>query len=840
MGEVYRARDTRLNREVAIKVLPAELSADSERLKRFEKEARAVSSLNHPNIVTIHEIGEANGKSFLVMEKIEGQTLRELVLEGPLPARRLLPIACQIADGIARAHEAGIVHRDLKPENIMVTRDGLIKILDFGLAKLAPPEVAASSLTEAPTASVGTAEGVILGTVGYMSPEQASGKSVDYRSDQFSLGAILYEIATGNRAFRRETAVETLSAILRDEPEPVGSVNPRTPTPLRWIIERCLAKSPEERYVSTRDLARDLASVRDHLSEAALSGEATAAPARPRRSHLLRFLAAIAVLAGVAAAAFVLGERSGKAPLPSYRRLTFRRGHIFTARFAPDGQTIVLGAAWDGRPVASFSMRPGNPESLPLPVPSADVLSISRTGELAICLGRHFIGPWESVGTLARTSLSGGAAREVLEDVAAADWGPDGASLAVVRAPGSVFRLEYPVGRPLFQSSGWISHPRVSPQGDSVAFVDHPVRGDDTGDLELVDRSGQRKKLSGPWSSVQGLAWSADGREIWFTASSVGLLRALYAVTPGGRQRLIADFIGTLQDVARDGQVLATRDNVRARLFGSGPGEQKERDFSWLDNSIVQDLSADGTELLFFEGAEGSGGEGAVYLRKTDGSPAVRLGKGVARALSPDKKWALTSPMNFSELVLLPTGVGEARRLERGSVEVYQWAGFLPDGRRILFAGAEQGHRARLHVQDLAGGSAKPITPEGVGAGFVGHAISPDGRFVTGPAPEKGFALYPVEGGTPRPVSGLAEGEVPVQWSADGGSLYLWRPIEVPARVFRLDLASGRRELWKEFLPDDRAGVVDINFVVLTPDGRSHAYTSGQMLSDLYLIEGLR
>src|SRR6266536_4381981 len=269
MGEVWRARDPRLGREVAIKVLPEELSADDERLKRFERDARAASALNHPNIVTIHEIGEADGRAFLVMERIEGQTLRELLEDGPLSPRRLLPIACQIADGLARAHEGGIVHRDLKPENLMVTREGFVKILDFGLAKLALPE--SGEISAMPTlAKPETHPGVVLGTVGYMSPEQASGKRVGFRSDQFSLGSILYEMVTGKRAFSRGTTAESLVAIIREEPEPIGSLVPQVPVSVRWVIERCLAKDPEERYASTRDLARDLTHLRDHLSEVGL------------------------------------------------------------------------------------------------------------------------------------------------------------------------------------------------------------------------------------------------------------------------------------------------------------------------------------------------------------------------------------------------------------------------------------------------------------------------------------------------------------------------------------------------------------------------------------------
>ncbi len=839
MGEVYRARDTRLGREVALKVLPRELSGDRDRLARFEQEARSASALNHPNIVTVHDIGQLEETPFIAMELVEGKTLRELSASEPLPMRKLLSIAPQIADGLAKAHAAGIVHRDLKPENLMVSKDGFVKILDFGLAKLVAPE--SGGVSAMPTlAKPETHPGTVMGTVAYMSPEQASGQPLDFRTDQFSLGSILYELVTGSRPFEGKTGPETLAAIIRQEPTPIGELVPATPPPLRWIIERCLAKDPEERYSSTRDLSRDLSSLRDHLSEASAASVAT--PMARRRGILAAAGWALlaAVLAGLVA--FFLGRNSIESPHPAFRRLTFRRGHVFSARFAPDGQTVVYGASWNGMPVQLFSTRPGSPESLPFSLPSADVLSISSSGELALCLGRHFIDSWESIGTLAQVPISGSAPREVLENVLAADWAPDGLNLAVVRLVGTRMSLEFPVGNRLYETSGWISHPRVSPAGDAVAFIDHPLRGDDAGILALVDRAGIKKALSESWTSVQGVAWSPGGKEIWFTATPFGNMgrRALYGVTAAGRRRVIEESAGTLHDVARDGRVLLARDSVRGRMIVLPPGETRERDLSWLDGTMPVNISTDGTTLLFFEAIEGGGGTGTVYVRKSNGLPPVRIGEGYALALSPDKRSALATPQSFSQLTLLPTGVGQARRLERGPIESYQSASFLPDGKRILFAGSERGRRARLYVQDLAGGAPRPVSAEGAGAGFHGVVVSPDGRFATGPAPGSGFARYPLEGGSPLPIEGLAEGEVPVQWSADGRSLFVYRIADVPARIFRLDLSTGRRELWKELIPPDLAGTSDIGNVQITPDGKAYAYYYGQILSDLYLVEGLK
>ena len=284
MGEVYRARDAKLGREVAVKVLPAEAAADSGRRQRFEQEARSASALNHPNIITIYDIGTADRTTYIAMELVDGKTIRELIASAePLPTKKLLDMAVQIAEGLAKAHAAGLVHRDLKPENLMVSKDGYVKILDFGLAKLTEP--VSLDVSALPTAMASPTEpGTVMGTAGYMSPEQASGQPVDFRSDQFTLGAILYEMATGQRAFQRKTGAETLVAIIREEPAPLQELAPKAPTPVRWIVERCLAKDPEERYASTKDLARDLMSVRDHLTETSVSGALEAAePAKARR-----------------------------------------------------------------------------------------------------------------------------------------------------------------------------------------------------------------------------------------------------------------------------------------------------------------------------------------------------------------------------------------------------------------------------------------------------------------------------------------------------------------------------------------------------------------------------
>jgi len=501
MGEVYRARDTRLSREVAIKVLPSEVASDSDRRLRFEQEARSASALNHPNILTIYDVGSADGTVYIAMELVEGKTLRELVASGePVPMKRLLDVATQTADGLAKAHGAGIVHRDLKPENLMVSKDGFVKILDFGLAKLIEPVAQDASVL--PTAvAAPTTPGTVMGTAGYMSPEQASGQAVDYRSDQFTLGAILYEMATGKRAFARKTGAETLVAIIREEPEPIAQLAPKSPAPVRWIVERLLAKDPEERYASTKDLARDLRSVRDHLSETTTSASGALEAAEPVRSKRRAWLvpAILALVAGAAAGLLLRPRLFPTAPRPvDFQRLTYQRGRVFSARFAPDGQTIVYSAAWDGGPLQVYSTRSDSSESRSLGLTGAAVLSISSTGELAVQLNNHYVLGYETTGTLARVPLAGGAPREILEDVQDADWTPDGKQLAVCRLAGNRGRLEFPIGKPIVESAGWLSSARFSPDGRLIAFIDHPQFGNNDGYIKIAAVDGTIR-VNGPF-----------------------------------------------------------------------------------------------------------------------------------------------------------------------------------------------------------------------------------------------------------------------------------------------------------------------------------------------------
>jgi serine/threonine protein kinase len=847
MGEVYRARDTRLGREVAVKVLSADFAADADRRKRFEQEARSASALNHANIVTIHEIGSSDSTIFIAMELVDGKTLRELLLAGSIPIRRMLDLSYQMADGLAKAHAAGIVHRDLKPENVMITKDGVAKILDFGLAKLLKEQ--SQETSNLPTAQA-TQAGMVLGTVGYMSPEQASGKPLDFRSDQFALGSIFYEMATGKRAFQRGTTAEALTAIIREEPEPVSRVTASVPAPFRWIIERCLQKDPEERYASTRDLARDVRSAREHLSEASspVSGQSAAvegAAAEPaaRRGSLGRW----AALAAGILAAFGLGvfvQRQAKIAPPSYQQITFGSGTIRTARFAPDGQTIIYSASWDGSPLRLSLKHPSSPDSLPLELPSANLLSISPSGEMAIAVDCQSNHPGVCAGTLARAALTGGSPRDVAEGIQEADWAPDGASMMVVRDVGGKSRIEFPMGKVLYETTGHVSYARLSPKADRIAFLDHPFSLDDAGTVAVIDLAGKKTTLTGKWASEGGLAWSAKGDEVWFTATEAGANRSLYATDLGGKLRVVTRVPGGLKlhDVARSGRVLLTRESPRVGILGMLQGDAREHDMSFLDYSFAADIAPDGSVLLFDEEGEAGGANYTVFVRKADKSPVVRLGEGNAMAVSPNGKWALSmSPAPNSPFVLLPTGTGDHKSIPTEGLSPEQAAAWLPDSASLVYAAQESGHRTRLYVQAVDSGKGRAISPEGIAVALPGFAVSPDGKWVAAIQSDGKGALFATDpGGSARPFAGVEPGEFPLRFSPDGKTLYLWKRGEVPARVTRLEIESGKREPWKTLLPADPAGVERISNVVVTPDGKGYAYCFTRLLSDLFVVEGLK
>ena len=847
MGEVYRARDTKLNRDVAIKVLPEQLSRDPAALARFEREAQAVAALSHPNILAIHDFGTDNGVTYAVTELLEGSTLRTRLGDAALPVRRAIDYAVHIVRGIAAAHERGIVHRDLKPENIFITNDGVVKILDFGLAK---SNLAEARVGDAPSAEAGqtqladTTPGTVLGTVGYMSPEQVRGAPIDHRTDVFSFGAIFYEMLTGRRAFRGDSHVETMNAILKEDPPEFSEVTPNVPGALERIIRRCLEKQPSDRYHSAHDLAISLEALSGASSQnsASMAVAAAALPA-PRRKITPIVVAALVVAAS--AAAFFAGRLTSQpdaAAAPDMRRLTYRRGPVLSARMAKDGSTFVYSASWDGTPRQIYAARSETTESLSLPYLNADVVSISSKGDLAIVQNRRLLRGYARPGTLARATMTGGASRDVLEDVQDADWLPDGSGFAVSRVVEGRYQLEFPIGKVVYKTDGWISHVRVSPDGGRVAFLDQPITGDDRGTAAVIDASGKKQSMSIDCDSTQGIAWQPSGREVWFSCAANGVSRALFAGAMDGRVRTVLRVPGSLYlgDIGADGSVLVSHDNERMAAFGLAPGETRERELSWLDWTQTNVLSTDGRTLLFTEAGEGGGAGYSVFVRKTDGSPAVRLGAGQALALSPDGRSVIAQRIDQSpaQLVLMPTGAGETRPLTQDDI-THVAAGFLPDGKRFIFNGYKPGKPPRTWVQPLAGGAAVPVTPEGIAA----IQLMVDGTKILARDVDGERKFFPIDppGGAPEPIRFLEPEDAIVRF-LDGRTVFIRRPApNVGIQVSRLDLATGTRTPVRTILaPPESLGMGGIGAVLMSADGRAYVYGYIATNSDLFLVKGVR
>ena len=829
MGEIFRARDERLGRDVALKLIRPASGDNPDHLRRFEQEARAAAALNHPNIVAIYDVGFEGKTPYIVSELLEGKTLRRRLSEGAIPVREAIDYALQVVQGLAAAHDRHIVHRDLKPENLFLTKDGRIKILDFGVAKLTLPTEENRSVELLTTA---TKSGVVLGTVAYMSPEQLRAKPVDHRSDIFAFGAILYEMLTGRRAFRGETEVDTITAVLREPPPAAHLDEAAIPLGYQDIIRHCLEKEPENRFQSAKDLAFALQTI---------SGSATSRLSFRSQSRTGRILpwAIAAVLAVGALALGVLEMRPPAAP-PVYHRLTFEAGTVYSARFAPDGQSIVYSAAWNGKPVQIFSTVGNSLLAQPLNVSDANLLDISRSNELALVLHGTHTGQLETVdGMLAAAPLAGGSPREILSDVRWADWDHTG-NLAVVHYAEGHSRLEYPIGTILYQSGGWISHIRFSPHGDRIGFMDHPALWDNGGAVCVTDLAGHVQTLTGQWASEHGVAWRPDGKEIWFSAIDKGNNLNLMAVDLSGKIRtLLNSPVGiTLQDIAPDGRLLATLNTKRLEMALSVRGQPEDIPLSWHDWNVAKDISQDDQFVLFEDASEAAGTGYAVVLRRLDGSLPVRLGEGSAGGLSPDEKWAISvSPGRPEHVTLLPIGPGQPRAVDVDGLEHinHGWARFLADGQRLIVNGNELGHSARCYVLSLQGAKAKPVTPEGTRCG----PSSPDSRFVVAATPDSSPALYPVEGGSPQPIPGAVPAFHAVQWSNDGTALYGYRDSELPSRIYKVDIATGKETIVQELKPAAPAGVVNVSPIVVSRDGTHFAYSYNQTLSVLYLISGL-
>jgi serine/threonine protein kinase/Tol biopolymer transport system component len=834
MGEVYRARDSRLNRDVAVKVLPHSFAEDPERLRRFTLEAQSAGSLNHPNILAIYDLGTHDGMPYIVSELLEGETLRKRLSAGKLGAAKAIDFARQIASGLAAAHARGIVHRDIKPENLFVTRDGRVKILDFGLAKARQPREGG----ETQTAGHDTNPGAVLGTAAYMSPEQVRGETVDHRSDIFSFGCVLYEMLGSKIAFQRNSSVETMSAILKEHPPELAAEDGALPPAMDRLTQHCLEKNPDERFQSARDIAFDLETF-SHLSQ---TGTAKAAAPSPR-SWFKPALAAIAAIALLGLGYFT-GTRGSAPRTLAFHRLTFRRGSIQGARFAPDGRTIVYSAAWENEPSRLFSVRTEAPESLLLGFDRAGLLGVSSKGELALALNAHQPTSFFYEGTLARAPFSGGAPRPLEDKIRFADWSPDGSELMTVRGAAAGDVLEYPEGKMIYRgpAGGYLSQPRISPAGYQVAFLEHPSQNSD-GYVVVIDRAGRKKVLTGSYGGdANGLAWSANGKEVWFTAAKVGARDELRAVTLNGRERPLLSQVSylILQDISRTGSVLLASVETRRKIFFRTEGDRAEREISWLDWTTLRDISPDAKRITFDESGEGAGDSTPFYIRDTNGAAAVRLGEGAFAMLSADGQSLLAIDVASDGIQVLPVGTGRPMHFALKAFVINR-AHWSRDGKQIFFSASQPGHASRIYRLPLGGGAPQPLSPEGVTMTNTG--VSPDGRYLPGIDAASGRTmLFPTAGGPGESIVGILPEELIANWTEDGTGVFVFKQGQTgpfPLKVYRLDMKTGSRKLQEEIAPGDQAGIA-LGALRITPDGKSYAYTADQGLAVLHVVDGLK
>lgn len=829
MGKVYRAWDERLGREVALKLLPGALRQDSGHTQRLLQEARAAGRLDHPGILTVHDVGMHEGQPYMVTELLEGHNLRSL-LQGPLGLRKALAFSHQIALGLATAHEKGIVHRDIKPENLFLTTEGRLKILDFGLAK-DEPDAQRDMLETAAKRS--TSSGAVLGTVGYMSPEQAKGEPVDSRSDLFSFGVVLFEMLCGRRPFNGESVPEIMTAIIRSPTPDLRREVPDLPSEVAGLVERCLEKDPGQRFQSARDLASTLELFLGSGSHEVLGKKSKSMANRPWWGISKPWVLAVGVAVPLVVLAGVTFSNLLVRSVPSFQQVTFRRGTVYTARFLPKEEGIVYSAEWDGGVRELFSTVPGTVESRAMGMPSTDVCGNMALGEIQVLRrgGKGF-----SPGTLIRQPLAGGPGKELAEGISWADCLPGGNLQAHVRSLDGKVHLEFPAGKSIYQSPGRFTYPRISPQGSHVAFLEFVDASSETGDLVVMDRHGVRKVLSAGWKSIEGLAWR-NTKEIWFCASSAGTGLWLHSCDLNGRVRLLCRVPGrlVLHDLRSDGKVLAERNSYRATLRCQVQGKPEEIDLGWLDFAEIAGLSPDGQRVLFTESGDGAGPRNAVFLRGTDGSPALRLGEGVALALSGDGRQALMlEEEGLRRLVIVPVGSGAPRPLPPGPLVSFRWAAFRPGNQGLVLFASEVGKSPRLYLQDLLGGLPRPLGPEGF-TPCLG-ALDSSGAMLLGTLQGKA-ALLSLDTERDRSLDRISSELQPIGWV--GKDAVFTKAIREGAQLFRSPGGLGMPQPWKRIEPSDRAGLFPVRRIALSADGRTLVYQTYRLLSDLYVIGNL-
>ena len=854
MGEVYKARDTRLGRAVAVKILPAEFASDAKLKLRFEREAKAISALNHPHICTLHDIGHERDVDYLVMELCEGKTLAQKIEDGQLSIDQVLDYGMQIADALDKAHRKGIIHRDLKPSNIMLTKAG-VKLLDFGLAKQVAA-IATAGGTQTSTVDQPLTGGTsIAGTLQYLAPETLSTGQVDRRSDIWALGLVLYEMIGGRPAFQADSRAKLVAAILEHAPPPLTAAN----RDLEHIVSCCLRKDPEERWQSVADVAEGLRWL------CARSPTRVEKP-RARLRALLWSIAALALLAA-GLAAFVLIPRRAK-PV-SFQRITFRRGVVTKARFAPDGKTVIFAAAWEADPLHIFVKRPESDDAVPLDLPPADLLSVSSSGELAILTNARRQVPFgTTIGTLARVAMNGGVPRPLVENVISADWSPDGRSIAIIRDTGREQRVEIRsadggelIRQVYANASGVLGHLRFSPSGDRIAFVSAVGRaGSGKLPVVVVNSDGGEPRLIGSTVTYSDLVWSPDGRELWFSngtmvqadvrATSVDALGERQESTSsdprnisredlqnyGSREsRTIFRAPGNFSfaDIAGK-SVLVVQNDVSARAFCRGPGDVADRDVSSLNWTLPSYLTADGKHVLLWSGTARKG-----QLASVDGSSKVDLTEDVLFSFSADQRAVLVAPKRGrpAELAFVPLGTGERSLLSPTKLDGIAWAVSSPDGKDVILTGITN-NVMHLYKKAIRGPELRRISNDPIY--YPWFAISPDSASVVAIGPTQRLTMYRVATGESLTLPTSVPGDFPITYAADGSLLFA-RSTQIPNAVYRFEFETGRETFVREIVPAERAGVLWAcpPIGAMSGDGKTYCYQCAQVLSKLVIARGL-
>jgi len=846
MGEVWKARDTRLDRFVAVKVLPEHLAKSPEALARFEREAKAVAALNHPNITGIFDIGNVDGLAYVAMELLEGESLRTRLEQGPLTPKRATELAIQMAQGLAAAHEKGVVHRDLKPDNLWITKEGRLKILDFGLAKQLPG-IGLGSDSYLPTAAIQaehhTEKGMILGTLGYMSPEQVRSETVDARADLFSFGVVLFELLTGKRAFARNTASDTMAAILRDDPPELEGNSRPIPLALRRIIDHCLEKAPSRRFQDARDVAFALESLSS--SEATAPITAPFAPQNRRATRAWALIASVAMLGAVLAGWLV---RGGPQAPPTFLPLTHERGTLSAARFIPNSSEVIYSARWGVQPELWFTRKLEQPGGQTVPGGQGPILSVTREGEV-LALAEAYLTHGQLSGRLFSLPVVGGGPRDWAESVWGCDQGERSGDMAcILGSYGAEIRIEWPLGHPIYRCLNTLRSPRI--RGDQLAVFQEKQGNVEEGVLLLIDRKGQVRELS-TLKGFTGLAWGPRAGEIWVSTYQRGESRLL-ALDLAGRTRVLLHHAGRLevQDVDARGRVLAALHTYQRHTFAHLDGESPDRDLGWLDAQATMGMTSDAKTVLLANLGEWSTTEGSLYLRSLRGGPAQRLGSGGSSqpTLSPNGMWvgSFTHEPEFS-LVVTPTGRGVARKVPMpGMKDGDISANVYNDGRQVFVWGSLNRGAFAGFSFDLASGVLRKVTRDGLSPFLFESPCSPDGQWlalIDGNKLADGanpiVILHP-DGTGERIYTWLKVGEAISGWGADSASLIVWDRNRLPAVVERLDLATGRRTRMAQITPPDPAGVPGIQGVFLSPTGTGYAYNFVRRLSQLYTIEGLK